>query len=36
MRDFHEMLVVVILLIAIALFFGGFVWRLYRGDGRNE
>ena len=39
MWHFHELLVTIITIIAIALFFAGFVWRLYRGgpgaDGRR-
>lgn len=36
MQDFQELLVAIIAIIAIALFFAGFVWRLYRGDHAGE
>lgn len=35
MRHFHETLVVIILIVAIAMFLAGFVWRLFRGGGTD-
>ena len=31
MGNFHEILVAIITIVAIALFLAGFVWRLFRG-----
>jgi hypothetical protein len=31
MGNFHEILVAIIAIVAIALFLAGFVWRLFRG-----
>jgi hypothetical protein len=36
MRNFQEILVAIIAIIAIALFFAGFVWRLFRGGPGGE
>jgi|GEM_PF-3304395 hypothetical protein len=33
MRNFQEILAAIIIVVAIALFFAGFVWRLFRGSG---
>ncbi len=36
MQNFQEILVATVAIGAIALFFGGFVWRLYRGGHDGE
>jgi hypothetical protein len=36
MQNFQELLAALVALIAIALFFAGFVWRLFRGDHGGE
>jgi hypothetical protein len=36
MQNFQELLVETIAIVAIALFFAGFVWRLFRGGPDGE